>query len=451
MSANPVERNLTAALEAKLRLWELATISGEAAEAQKLVGEVYDLALTDGACSELWDERGLLRLVGLFKAVPPNQMVFGKQVGDIVQRTELISQINDLLWSVADTESDVGQVVERLGPFLPVRILDSAKHKLHDQYLRDLRTSQIPLSEKCAAFVRYVVTQAEATQLPPTLSAIHRSIDALKWRERLGLANVLLHHHSSGNAILAGVSVAAQGGAGTVKLTAVRDQVFQETIERARAALKASKLLADKTELFASIDLPEALLGAPLEGSSVGLGSALAMFSSASRFPLDPFTAYTGDLQMDGGHWVVGPGQGVVAELRAAVRSGCRRVFVPKANSADIPDDLRSRIEVVEVGTAGEVLRSLLVPVVKGIPETRQAAKAELLRAYCRDHGWHLSEPMSAQNGIQYRVSPYSPPAQVLTLYNSGSHNPGETKHPHFTDLLAGLSWLDPKETAQTS
>jgi ATP-dependent Lon protease len=95
----------------------------------------------------------------------------------------------------------------------------------------------------------------------------------------------------------------------------------------------------------------------PKDGPSAGCTIATAMLSLALQRPAHRQLGMTGELTLTGRIYPIG---GVREKLVAAKRSRLRTVLLPKANQRDyeeLPEHVRSGLDVVFVETLGEVLR----------------------------------------------------------------------------------------------
>jgi predicted ATP-dependent protease len=71
---------------------------------------------------------------------------------------------------------------------------------------------------------------------------------------------------------------------------------------------------------------------------------------------IDPYTAFTGDINLDGEQWRVRGVSGLAQKLEAARRSGCRRVFIPRENLDDVAATGLETLRVIPVDDLLEVL-----------------------------------------------------------------------------------------------
>jgi ATP-dependent Lon protease len=85
----------------------------------------------------------------------------------------------------------------------------------------------------------------------------------------------------------------------------------------------------------------------------------------------------TGEITLRGRVLPIG---GLKEKLLAALRGGIKRVMIPQDNAkdlADIPDNVKSGMEIIPVSTVDEVLRNALVRMPESIEWDEEAYVAE--------------------------------------------------------------------------
>ena len=82
------------------------------------------------------------------------------------------------------------------------------------------------------------------------------------------------------------------------------------------------------------------------DGSSAGLAMLMALISAMIRKPLDPRSAYVGEISLSGTLHAVG---GVEEKVPAAAKAGMRKIFIPEANAPDAKSRPKS-LEIIPVG-----------------------------------------------------------------------------------------------------
>jgi len=95
------------------------------------------------------------------------------------------------------------------------------------------------------------------------------------------------------------------------------------------------------------IHVPEGAI--PKDGPSAGITMVMAMLSAITSTPVRTDTAMTGEITLRGNVLPIG---GLNEKLLAAVRSGIKRVLIPKDNEKnliEIPKDITSKLEIITV------------------------------------------------------------------------------------------------------
>jgi ATP-dependent Lon protease len=106
----------------------------------------------------------------------------------------------------------------------------------------------------------------------------------------------------------------------------------------------------------------------PKDGPSAGVTITAALASLYTGRRVRPDTAMTGEITLSG---LVCPIGGVKEKVLAAHRAGIRRVLLPARNEADvedIPEDVRTELQIIFVSTISEVIETALEVLVANPP-----------------------------------------------------------------------------------
>ena len=160
------------------------------------------------------------------------------------------------------------------------------------------------------------------------------------------------------------VEATTMAGKGSLTLTGQLGDVMKESAQAALSFARAQALeLGLGTEFYANreihIHVPSGAV--PKDGPSAGVTMACALVSLVSGIPVRHDVAMTGELTLRGKVLPIG---GLKEKLLAAARAGMRIVVIPAANVAElseIPDHVRSKVEVIPAKTMREVLEVALV------------------------------------------------------------------------------------------
>jgi ATP-dependent Lon protease len=170
-------------------------------------------------------------------------------------------------------------------------------------------------------------------------------------------------------------------GKGRFQATGKLGEVMKESIDAARSYAKSRAIsFGIKPPLFDRKDIhvhvPEG--ATPKDGPSAGVAMATSIISVLTGIPVRRDVAMTGEITLRGRVLPIG---GLKEKLLAALRTGLKTVVIPAENEkdlAEIPDNVKSGLEIVPVASMEEVLKIALVrapiPVVWEEPEDAAAA-----------------------------------------------------------------------------
>jgi ATP-dependent Lon protease len=152
-------------------------------------------------------------------------------------------------------------------------------------------------------------------------------------------------------------------GRGRMSITGNLKEVMKESISAANSYVRARATrfgikppLFDRTDVH--VHVPEG--ATPKDGPSAGVAMATAMISVLTGVPVRKDVAMTGEITLRGRVLPIG---GLKEKLLAALRSGIKTVLIPQENEkdlADIPENVKSELNIVVVSTVDEVLAHAL-------------------------------------------------------------------------------------------
>ncbi|HEX4584832.1 MAG TPA: endopeptidase La [Burkholderiaceae bacterium] len=159
------------------------------------------------------------------------------------------------------------------------------------------------------------------------------------------------------------IESAIMPGKGNIIRTGSLGDVMKESVEAARTVVRArARRLGIKDEVFEKSDihvhLPEG--ATPKDGPSAGIAITTSVISTLSGIPVRPNVAMTGEITLRGEVLAIG---GLKEKLLAALRGGIKTVMIPEENVkdlAEIPDNVKNRIEIVPVKWIDQVLEVAL-------------------------------------------------------------------------------------------
>jgi ATP-dependent Lon protease len=162
-------------------------------------------------------------------------------------------------------------------------------------------------------------------------------------------------------------------GKGNTVTTGKLGDVMQESIKAAVSVVRArAKRLGIPEDFYQTLDLhihlPEG--ATPKDGPSAGIAIATAITSVLTGIPVRCDVAMTGEITLRGEVLPIG---GLKEKLLAAHRGGIKTVLIPEENVKDlqeIPDEVKSAIEIVPVQWFDEVLERALESLPTPLPES---------------------------------------------------------------------------------
>jgi len=178
-----------------------------------------------------------------------------------------------------------------------------------------------------------------------------------------------------GGELLTIESVALPGKGKTIT-TGKLGEVMQESVQAALSVVrKRSRSLGIANDFYQNNDihihLPEGAI--PKDGPSAGIGLCTAIVSVLTGIPVRCDVAMTGEITLRGEVLPIG---GLKEKLLAAVRGGLQRVLIPEENVrdlAEIPDNIKSKLEIVPVKWIDQVLELALERKPMPLPESETA------------------------------------------------------------------------------
>ncbi len=163
--------------------------------------------------------------------------------------------------------------------------------------------------------------------------------------------------------IAAEVTPAASRDEGKVIATGKLGEIAREAVQNVSALFKkhTGKDISNHDVHIQFIGTHEGV-----EGDSASISIATAVISALEQVKVDQSVAMTGSLSVRGEVLPVG---GVTAKIEAAVKSGIKKVLIPKANMQDvlIENRYKEMIKIIPVSNLKEVLDNALVQKKKGI------------------------------------------------------------------------------------
>ena len=166
------------------------------------------------------------------------------------------------------------------------------------------------------------------------------------------------------------IEVTTYPGKGMLVLTGKLGDVMKESAQAAFSFVKhhASEYnipqeVLEKNDIH--IHVPEGAV--PKDGPSAGVTLTTALVSALSNHPVDSHIGMTGEITLRGAVLPIG---GLREKSIAASRSGLVKIYIPEENTRDIddiPEEVRSKLEIIPVSDISEILNDIFKPESKTI------------------------------------------------------------------------------------
>ncbi|MEY4760378.1 MAG: hypothetical protein RLZZ200_234, partial [Pseudomonadota bacterium] len=195
-------------------------------------------------------------------------------------------------------------------------------------------------------------------------------------QDQVGQVNGLAWTEVGGDLLT--IEATVMPGKGGIIRTGSLGDVMKESVEAARTVVRSrSRRLGITDELFEKRDIhihvPDG--ATPKDGPSAGAAMTTAFVSALTGIPVRADVAMTGEITLRGEVTEIG---GLKEKLLAAHRGGIKTVLIPEENAkdlAEIPDNVKSQLEIVPVKWIDKVLEIALVRAPVALPE--EEAKVE--------------------------------------------------------------------------
>jgi ATP-dependent Lon protease len=170
-------------------------------------------------------------------------------------------------------------------------------------------------------------------------------------------------------------------GKGRMAVTGNLRDVMKESIQAANAYVRSRSVdfgieppLFEKRDVH--VHVPEG--ATPKDGPSAGVAMVTAIVSMLTGIPVHKDVAMTGEITLRGRVLPIG---GLKEKLLAALRAGIKTVLIPDENAkdlADIPDEVKAKLNIIPAKHVDEVLKVALVRMPVPIVWDEAAAAAAL-------------------------------------------------------------------------
>lgn len=258
-------------------------------------------------------------------------------------------------------------------------VTESAIRGIIRYYTREagVRSLEREISKICRKVVKGVQLKTYVGQVVVTDENLHEFLGVRKYdygraekANQVGQVVGLAWTEVGGDLLT--IEATAMPGKGNIIRTGSLGDVMKESVEAARTVVRSrARRLGIKDELFEKRDVhvhvPDG--ATPKDGPSAGAAMTTAFVSALTGIPVKAHVAMTGEITLRGEVTAIG---GLKEKLLAAARGGIKLVMIPEENVKDlqdIPDNVKSQLEIVPVRWIDKVLEVALESAPQPLPE----------------------------------------------------------------------------------
>ena len=261
------------------------------------------------------------------------------------------------------------------------------------RYTREagVRSLEREMNNLCRKAVKELLTVKGKKKVRVTVEVVHQYLGVQKYRygeaereDQVGVVTGLAWTEVGGELLT--IEAVMMPGKGKMTVTGNLKDVMKESISAASSYVRSRAVefgikppLFDKRDIH--VHVPEG--ATPKDGPSAGIAMVSAIVSTMTGIPIHKDVAMTGEVTLRGRVLPIG---GLKEKLLAALRGGIKKVLIPEENAkdlADIPDNVKSGMEIIPVSHVDEVLRHVLLrqpEVITWDEEAEEAAAAAKAR-----------------------------------------------------------------------
>jgi len=240
-----------------------------------------------------------------------------------------------------------------------------------------VRSLERDISKICRKAVKELMTEKKDRRITVTPKNLNKYLGVRKYsfgmaekENQVGQVTGLAWTEVGGELLT--IETVVLPGKGKTITTGKLGDVMQESIQAALSVVRnRSRRLGVPEDFYQKNDihihLPEG--ATPKDGPSAGIGIVTAMVSVLTGIPVRADVAMTGEITLRGEVLQIG---GLKEKLLAAHRGGIKKVLIPEENVkdlADIPENIKGRLEIVPVKWIDKVLEIALEREPEPLPE----------------------------------------------------------------------------------
>jgi ATP-dependent Lon protease len=249
-------------------------------------------------------------------------------------------------------------------------ITEAAITEMIQRYTREagVRSLERELNTLARKAVKELIT-AKKKKIKVTPEVVHKYLGVPKFKhgeaereDQVGVVTGLAWTEVGGELLT--IEALMMAGKGRMTVTGNLRDVMKESISAASSYVRSrAPSIGVKPPVFDRKDIhvhvPEG--ATPKDGPSAGIAMVTAIVSVMTGIPVRRDVAMTGEITLRGRVLPIG---GLKEKLLAALRGGIKKVMIPEDNVkdlADIPDSVKSGMELVPVSRMDDVLKHALV------------------------------------------------------------------------------------------
>jgi ATP-dependent Lon protease len=250
-------------------------------------------------------------------------------------------------------------------------VTEEAIREIIQRYTREagVRSLEREMNTLARKAVKDLMTAKKGKKIKVTAKVVNDYLGAQKFRfgeaereDQVGVVTGLAWTEVGGELLT--IEALMMPGKGKMTVTGNLRDVMKESISAASSYVRSrAPSIGVKPTLFDKRDIhvhvPEG--ATPKDGPSAGIAMATAIVSVLSGIAVRKDIAMTGEVTLRGRVLPIG---GLKEKLLAALRGGIKKVLIPIDNVkdlAEIPDNVKSGLELVPVSHVDEVLKHALV------------------------------------------------------------------------------------------
>ena len=250
-------------------------------------------------------------------------------------------------------------------------ITEEALYEAIRRYTREagVRNLEREINSLCRKAVKEIMTTKSKKKITVTPEVVNAYLGVQKFRhgeadgeDQVGVVTGLAWTEVGGEILT--IEALMMPGKGKMTVTGNLRDVMKESISAASSYVRSrAAIIGVKPPVFDKRDIhvhvPEG--ATPKDGPSAGVAMVTAIVSVMTGIPVKHDVAMTGEITLRGRVLPIG---GLKEKLLAALRAGIKKVMIPEENAkdlADIPENVKSGMEIIPVARMDDVLRHALV------------------------------------------------------------------------------------------